>query len=352
MLAAPLTPAALVERLSLLGYAVNERWLTDCRAKRLLPRLAARGRGRGKGKEYFWRHPRLADQTAAVHRLRAQLYPTDVARMAIWLMGFPVDLRSVQLAWLSELHRLENRIKTKTAAAVRRRGSKFDDPEDLASELVTPYVRRFVRAFLVDGVIEQLSIELFRSIFERGYLIDPETGLEFSKLAAVITGLPREEGNLADEKDFQVLTTFLRGNMSYAAVTGAIQSATPNELRQAHRHWRAILRIAEQIIPELGGQPGESSGLTIGELLAIQFGRICVPAITLLIRAGRGPEIAASIHEIEKFISRSDVRDIYSSLTTNKTISAEARAAIFQLMTRLAAIWDYNGFPFFPTKTA
>jgi hypothetical protein len=342
-----MTPAELVEELKRRGLTdLDARRLTDWRFKRLLPPLTDRGRGQARGKHYFWRHPKIVEQTITVYQLLQQNYPSDETLLAIWLLGFSVPAGSLKTAWLSRLETLQLYLGSKTDRIVRLQGSEFFHPEDKVSALVTPFAKTVATRLGIDfDQIIQPAIDAFGLSFEAGYIVDFETLRQFSDIAALLLQRPIDGKATMPISDFKRIIPFLQTNMSFAAVHEIISSATEWELVQAHRLWRAILKIVQIILPELNSAI-EQHELPVGHFLAIGFGKLCVPTIVRFIRLGQRPQLDCSIMEIREFISHHDVHELFRKILVGDNSGNENRPALAELINRLANIWNYQGFPF------
>jgi hypothetical protein len=241
-----MTPGELIEELKRRGLTdLDERRLTDWRFKRLLPPLTDRGRGQARGKHYFWRHPEIVEQTITVYQLLQRNYPSDETLLAIWLLGFSVPAGSLKAAWLSRLEKLQLYLEAKTDRIVRSQGTEFLHPEDKVSALTTPYARKMATQFGIDfDVIIQPAIDAFGLSFEAGYIVDFETLRQFGDIAVLLLQRPIDGKATMPLSDFKKIVPFLQTNMSFAAVHEIILSATEREFVQAHRRWRAILKMA------------------------------------------------------------------------------------------------------------
>jgi hypothetical protein len=342
-----MTPAELIQELKRRGLTnLDERRLTDWRFKRLLPPLTDRGRGQARGKHYFWRHPKIVEQTITVYRLLQRKYPSDEATLAIWLLGFSVSASALKMAWQSRLGSLQLHLEDKAEKIVKSQGSEFFHPEDKVSALATQFARKLAKQYGIDfDIVIQPVIDAFGLSFEAGYVVDFETLRQFSDIAALLLQRPIDGNATIQLSEFKRIVPFLQTNMSFSAVQDIISSATESELMQAHKRWREILKIIKIALPEIE-YAIEQSELPVGNFLAIGFGRLCVPTIVRFIRLGQRPQLDHTIREIREFISCYDVREIFPKIWAGNNSENKNSVALAELMKRLADIWHYQGFPF------
>jgi hypothetical protein len=289
----------------------------------------------------YWRSPKILEQAVVVHQLLARNYPNDEIRLAIWWMGFPVELGKARRAWLSRLGKLKLGLEAKKARAERRQGSKFFSLEDEMSALATPIAQKLSKQFGLntDSVVQPM-IDLFSLTFANGYVLEPESLEPIIEFYSSMLAISLNTTTALRYRGSKSIIRFLKNYMSYPAVLATVQSASETDFNHAHRIWRRILRILQsrvrQLIPEN----------QLKQFLACGFGRICVPAIMQLIREGKSIEIHASLAEIEEFAKRHDAANIVCELFRGNRVERSEQLAIRDLLQKLGEIWDHKGFQF------
>jgi hypothetical protein len=301
------------------------------------------GRGRALGRAYSCRFPGLLKQALAALRLRQLRYPTPELRLAIWRMGFPVEAKWVKKAWLSCLGKLRHRLNNLAESAAQKQ--EFAEQEDKISALATPFAKHLSSVFQIDvELIEQPVIDLYWACFYPEFKGEDILLDQLSELVAKLLALD-PNASLAGFGlvTFQVVIRWLQARMSLDAVDRIVNEATPNELRQVHRRWRAILSFTKAAIARAFSS--EEDAMSLG-MLAVGFGRICVPALLSLIREGRALEIDQTIDALSEFASRYSAPDLVRLLHPGSDVDADLTTALRQLVTELSGIWQYEAFPF------
>ncbi|MGA8615077.1 MAG: hypothetical protein WB760_26050 [Xanthobacteraceae bacterium] len=307
----------------------------------MLPPLRTQGRkGYRRGIARFWQSPNLTTHALTVCQLRALKYPNDEARLALWWMGFPVDAAKVHSAWISRLGKINRNLKSKRDAVINRRGDEFSDPEDEASALVAGLLSELARKFGMGEIVAQIVIDLFRTVFERGFILEIEFISYLSDVMLSQGTISIDDSELLSDLDFSTVMQFIQLTMTFEAVSGIVRASSNFELVGAHRRWRTLLRVVQSIFPEIATKEDRARFVAVG------FGRICLPAIAAWLRQGKSRQIDRSLSEIGQFNGKYDLRSILLSAISRNEISADEKKALSELIDRLSKIWGYSGFPF------
>ena len=109
--------------------ASSDRYLSpraarDWWTKGLLPRPQRRGCGRGRGTETFWTDRRVCRQARAAYDLLAAYPRANIALLSLWLLGFPVSMRSIRAIYQKQINRHFRSV----------RGRAGQQPDDVVSK--------------------------------------------------------------------------------------------------------------------------------------------------------------------------------------------------------------------------
>src|SRR5260221_3191778 len=95
-----LTLEALCSAMEASGRHLTQRKARDWWTKGLLPRPKRRSLGRAKGTETFWDTPDVLRQAREAYDVLARHARTDIALLHLWLLGIPVEFRTVRSGYL------------------------------------------------------------------------------------------------------------------------------------------------------------------------------------------------------------------------------------------------------------
>jgi hypothetical protein len=214
------------------------------------------------------------------------------------------------------------------------------------SAIVTPMMRqhRAEPGFLqgIDPLaIGQLFIDAFRLNFDARYTVEPDTADEFALTAAILLGGAGANSNPSLQAVVGLMLQFLKANTSLPAIRRIVNSASNRDFSNAHRQWRAILRIMTHAAPVL---TVGSHTLSLGQNLIAKFPPPLFLLLVALNHAGNKSKIDTSLTIVRDFILCCTSKDFLDIIFESS--NDEVKAALRVLLNRLADIWNWHAFPF------
>ena len=233
-----LTVKALCSQMEASGRHLLPRTARDWWTKGLLPRPCRRWfRQRS---ETFWTDPRVIQQARTTYDLLARHSGTDIIRLYLWLLGFPIDLRSIRDIYLE----LNNRYVRAVRAQIG------NDPYDIGEKLAEMLVRQQQRQINKDVApvdaryaFKDLATE-FLAIFFGSKSEFASEGLAelLEKAASYVYGAASwfADLHLCDE-DIATCALYWEQFVSLPAQREMIRTASDYELMRARRLIRFVL---------------------------------------------------------------------------------------------------------------
>lgn len=277
-----LTLAILCADMEASGRYLSPRAARDWWTKGLLPRPERHGLGRGRGTETFWLDPRVSQQARAAYDL-LEFHPrTDIALLSLWLLGFPVSLRSVRTVYRKLINR--------HLRSVHGRAGKR--PDDIIAKFAEILGRQQAdnNSAPTDArhALTDLAVE-FLGIF---YALDSELISEglaelWEKAAPYIGGNGSRPYGFADlhprDEDLATWAKYVKEMVSLTAQRKTISSASDYEMVRARRlvlfvfgYLRRFARAAES----------QDDVEELGRRLLIVLSRPAVPILIAVLREG------------------------------------------------------------------
>jgi hypothetical protein len=275
-----LTLNALCTDMEVSGRYLSQRTAREWWTKGLLPRPRRRGLGRGRGTETFWTDPRVSAQAQAAYDLLALSPRADIALVSLWLLGFPMSLRSIRANYWKLIKR--------DRRSVHERAGKR--PDDIIGKFAEEFARQQARESSAPVGVRQAPADLAVEFLGIFYGTDSEFACEglaelWEKAAPYIGGGASRSGGLAElyPRD-ELLATWARYFKEMASLTAqkdAVESASDYELIRARRvlllvfgFLRGIARATER----------QSDSEEFGRRLLIVLGRPAVPILVSILR--------------------------------------------------------------------
>jgi hypothetical protein len=248
-----LTLEALCSDMEDSGRHLSERKARSWWTKGLLPRPRRQWLGRAKGSQTFWTSPGVLQQARATHDLLAQHARTDIALLHLWLMGFPIDTRSVRAVYLKLNSRHLRKIREQARTV----------PEDVIGDLAGKLARRQVSNAAAPAEARHAYAALAVEFFSVFYGNEDELMIEglaeqWEKVVPYVAGAGPQAGDLADlhptDETLALWAQKLRQFVSLTAQRTTIESASDYELMRARRLVRFVLEYLRRISNAVGPQ--------------------------------------------------------------------------------------------------
>jgi len=259
------------------GRHLTKRAARDWWTKGLLPKPQRRGLGRGKGTASFWIDPRVKDQAKAAYDFLALHSRTYSALVALWLLGFKVDLTAVRGAYQALVGR--------SLSSIYRPDR---DTELWIGQLAAKFGRQIANSKNAPADVRHAVTDLaepFLSVFFGSDTEIEATGLAeyWTKAAPHLVGEKGMQGLAPTDDHLGDWAQRVSKSMSLPAQRGAISSASDYEMIRAVRLVRYIfghLRRLARTLPSLDAKQLEE----FCRLLPIVFGRPAVPILIMILR--------------------------------------------------------------------
>jgi hypothetical protein len=256
-----MTPDELLRALGKSGRPVSSRLLTDWRSKGLLPPLKQRGQGRGPGALYGWREPDILDRAATVYDLLALKSRVRPALMAIWFIGYPVEIRRIREAWVSGI-REEERHLVRLAA---QRGG--------LDNVYAPWATKLAKKLSTEARmkwkdLEQFYLEILGVIIDPDYEFDAlvDTDLFVQVISAVTTT------SLINKTNLGHLLTEIQTRVLPEARRDFLMSVSDVELLKAQSKWVILGRFLRLMLSDAPLQGFTGLGFNTAKRMAAAFG--------------------------------------------------------------------------------
>jgi hypothetical protein len=260
---------------------LSQRAARDWWTKGLLPRPHRRGLGRGRGTETFWTDPRVAQQAQAAYDLLADRPRADFALLGLWLLGFPISLRSIRAIYqngisraLRSIHGCPGKrpddIVGNLAAAVARQllsknGASLDAQHAFADLAIQPLEIFF-------GVESELVVQGLAELWEKAV---PYMGAATSQSEGLAFLHPRDA-------DIAMWTRYLEAMVSLPAQQNTIRWARDYEFMRARRLVLFVFGYLDRIAR--AAKCNDEFIEEYGPRFPIAFGRPAVPILIAVLR--------------------------------------------------------------------
>jgi hypothetical protein len=326
----PLTQASLVAALKRLGYAdISERRIAEWRRNELLPEfdLESRGRGRGAGRQpgAWTQREKVLNQAAWVHNLLRMYGRVDDIYLPLWMLGYPVPLRSVKKALRSPFEAISK--------SMREEMKKEKDLglEDLIDGAVYNACLTFQQGGLRGSQVSQTMLSVcYNLFFNCEYDLNDapfRRMVEAFKLREARRGNRPRNPNDDSVANLFEFAPFIKEHLSFDGMKKALDHCTHEELRVVGRD----LAIMREIVSHLGrmfkalvsAAPAEyTKGFADSWPAIFTVGRLCVLSDLSLRRSGYGDWIDAHLPDLLNQVRAE----------CNETREAEFRAASAELV--------------------
>lgn len=275
-----LTLDALCADMAASDRQLSPRAARDWWTKGLLPRPRRRGLGRGRGTETFWTDPRVCQKARVAYDLLALHPRADIALLSLWLLGFPVGLRSIRAIYRKLINR--------HLRSVHERPGKRAD--DIIGKLAEVLARRQTSKGAAPVDARQALADLTGEFLGIFYAVDGDLVSEglaelWERAAPYMGGAASLSGGLADlhprDEDLATWAQYLKELVSLTAQRKAIRSASDYELMRARRLLLFVFGSLRRIARAAECQDGLEE---IGHRLLIVLGRPAVPILVAVLR--------------------------------------------------------------------
>jgi hypothetical protein len=283
-----LTQAVLLEQLDRCGPPKTPRCLTDWRAKGFLPRLVQHGTGRGRGASFGWNDPDILERAILVDDLLEGGVRGEQVVLCAWFAGHDIDLAIVRKAWL---------------ALVKDRPlpKRFCDFEDLLGSLSRKASRAMAPQFgAAADDLDAFILEALNVFYQRHYSFDIYDNYGFvEKANEIFFCVGKIEPGVTDAM-LQQCFDFIRDGLSIVSRERFLKSVSDDELAEAHRRWRLVLRHIRNLIDVCGVETLADQIDDLGRRLKLVAGPWSILA---LLHLARSP-VASNLKEAERVLTR------------------------------------------------
>jgi hypothetical protein len=292
----------LVAQLQSRSYRVTERQIRDWRAKKLLPPLNSRSQGRGLGVVHYWKdNERILSRAMTVCDFLDRNGRVKGALLGLWFAGYEVKLETVRKLWLESLARTR---KEWLGNAISK-----EECEDALCDLS----HRLAKCLGCEAWARELDLDrrklepLLHETLNVCFNPMPEIAVDDEVADAARSIIfprtdPAARSELMGRDDLERGLAFLHTNLSIDARRRLISAATNEELRNAHNRWCSILEIIRLLTSNANGGSTSYDLTPIGRQAAIQFGGLCIFALLLVDRNGKGQWVDFHLEEAQKHI--------------------------------------------------
>lgn len=305
-----LTQAALLEQLDRCGHPKTPRCLTDWRAKGFLPRLTQRGAGRRRGARYRWTDPDILERALLVDDLLVGGVRGEQVALCVWFAGHNVDLVIVRNAWISRLALTADQMLPK----------RFYDFEDLLGSLSRKMSQTLAEEIGISARdLSPFILEVLNVFYQRRYRFDIDGDcLDIKTANEIVVRAGKVEPGILVVSDamLQQWLGFIRDRLSIASCECMLKSVSDDELSDAHRRWKLVLRLGRSLIEASGAEITADQTDELGRRLSIMAGPWCVLA---LLHLGRSL-FASKLEEAERVLA-----------STHNLPPEDAFAALYQI---------------------
>jgi hypothetical protein len=275
-----LTLNALRADMEASGRYLSLRKARDWWTKGLLPRPERRGLGRGRGTETYWTDGRVLRQARAAYDLLALHRRADFALLSLWLLGFPMSLRSVRGVYRKFINRHLRSVH----------GRRGERPEDVVGRLAGLLARRQMnkdaRPADARNAFTDLAVEGLGIFYEvDGEFVSDGLAELWQKAVPSVAPLSSSSGleelHPRDE-DLVKWARYLKGMGSLKAQLETIGSATDYELIRARRLVLFVFGYLRRVVR--AAPPPVNDSEELGRRLLIGLGQLAVPILVAVLR--------------------------------------------------------------------
>ncbi len=294
---------ALCAEMQATGRHLSPRAARDWWTKGLLPRPQRHGLGRGKGTVTFWTEPRVSQQARAAHDLLAAHARTDTALLSLWLLGFPIDLRSIRASY-------QKVINDHLGLVHRHPGCQ---PDDVVGKFAATLARQYAKTSGAPADVRQALAELAVDFLEVVYIPDNEIVIEglselWEKVAPYIGGGASCFSGFADlhlhDENLGVWLCRVKEMASLPAQQTTIARASDHELMRARRLIIFVFGNLRRIARAAACQDDCEK---FGRQLLVVIGRTAVPILVAVLRQDAfRHKIMSSLLEVVHTLRSSD----------------------------------------------